>query len=156
MSPETLFAITRRCLGDALRRRGISCAIREIRWQAQGWFAAMRELWNESHVWRGQWVVLHYTALMWSRRGFPLAAPFILGILKLRGCRTAVIFHDVYAIAGPRWVDRIRIYFQERIMRHLSKSAVRAILPVPVDSAPGCRPCAKHIYSRWSERALVG
>ena len=133
-------------LSNALRQHGIPCGTWEIRWQEQGWFAAMRELWNESHVWRGQWVVLHYTALMWSRRGFPLAAPFILGILKLRGCRTAVIFHDVYAIAGPRWIDRIRIYFQERIMRHMSKRAVRAILPVPIDSAAWLPALAQSIF----------
>ena len=134
------------CLGDALSHRGIPCAVREVRWQAQGWFTALTRLWKESRAWRGHWVVLQYTALMWSRRGFPLATPFILGILKLRGCRTAVVFHDVHAAAGPRWVDRARIRFQERIMRHLSKSAARAILPVPVDSARWLPALAQSVF----------
>lgn len=134
------------CLGDALGQRGIPCTVQEIRWEAQGWFAALTRLWKQSRSWRGQWVVLPYTALMWSRRGFPLAAPLILAILKLRGCRTAVVFHDVYAVAGPRWVDRTRIRFQERIMRHLSKNAARAILPVPLDFARWLPAAAKSIF----------
>ena len=133
-------------LGDALRKRGVSCGIWEVRWEAQGWFAALRRLWKESRVWKDRWVVLNYTALMWSRRGFPLATPLILSVLKLRGCRTAVVFHDGYVIAGPRWVDRARIYLQERIMSHLSKSAARAILPVPVDSASWLPADAKTIF----------
>jgi glycosyltransferase involved in cell wall biosynthesis len=52
----------------------------------------------------------------------------------------------MYAIAGPRWVDRARIYFQERIMRYLSKSAARAILPVPVDSASWLSALSKSIF----------
>lgn len=134
------------CLSDALRQRGVSCGTREIRWHERGWFAALRKLWNESRAWRGQWVVLHYTALMWSRRGFPLAAALILSVLKLRGCRTAVVFHDVYAIAGSRWIDRVRISFQEQIMRRLSKSAVLTILPVPVDSASWLPALAQSIF----------
>ena len=122
-------------LGDALRRRGARCETYEVCWQTQGWLAALRTLWKESGAWRGRWVVLHYTALMWSRRGFPFAAPLLVWMLKLRGCRTAVVFHDVYAIADARWIDRLRVRLQERIMRHLSKTADRAILPVPLDSA---------------------
>jgi len=134
------------CLGDALRRRGISCEIREIPWETKGWFSALRNLWNESRAWRGRWVVLNYTALMWSRRGFPFATPLLLSILKLRGCHTAVVFHDVYAIAGPRWIDRARIRIQERIMTYLSKSAERAILPVPPDSASWRPAPAKSVF----------
>jgi glycosyltransferase involved in cell wall biosynthesis len=119
------------CLSEALRRRGIICQSSEMRWHEQGWLVALAKLWKESRAWRGRWVVLHYTALMWSRRGFPLAVPFVLKILKLRGCRTAVVFHDVYAVADSRWIDRFRVSFQERIMRHLSINVGRAIIPVP-------------------------
>ena len=122
------------CLSEALRRRGITCEISEMRWQEEGWLIALMKLWKQTSSWRGHWVVLHYTALMWSRRGFPLAVPLVLKILKLRGCRTAAVFHDVYAVAGTRWIDRLRIYFQERIMRHLCVNASRAIIPVPPES----------------------
>jgi glycosyltransferase involved in cell wall biosynthesis len=121
------------CLSAALERQGIVCQSSEIRWDGDGWFAALMKLWRESRAWRGRWVVLHYTALMWSRRGFPLGVSLVLEILKLRGCRTAIVFHDVYAAPGPRWVDRFRVFFQERTMRHLSVNACRTIIPVPVD-----------------------
>jgi glycosyltransferase involved in cell wall biosynthesis len=122
-----------KCLSEALRRQGIVCESAELRWEERGWLVALAKLWKKSRDWRGRWVVLHYTALMWSRRGFPLAVPLVLKILNLRGCRTAVVFHDVCAVAGSRWIDRFRVSFQERIMRHLSLNACRAIIPVPAD-----------------------
>lgn len=121
------------CLSQALLRQGIRCENSEMSWHEQGWLVALAKLWKQSRAWRGRWVVLHYTALMWSRRGLPLAVPLVLKILKFRGCRTAVVFHDVYAIAGSRWIDRLRVSIQERIMRHLSINATRAIIPVPAD-----------------------
>lgn len=124
------------CLSEALGRRGITCESAEMRWHERGWLVTLAGLWKASRAWRGRWVVLHYTALMWSRRGFPLAVPLVLRILKLRGCRIAIIFHDVYAIAGSRWIDRCRVSFQERIMRHLSLNASRSIIPVPVEGVP--------------------
>lgn len=112
------------------------CENSEIRWDERGWFAALVKLWRESRAWRDRWVVFHYTALMWSRRGFPFALPIILKILKLRGCRTALLCHDVSAIPGPRWIDRFRVFFQERILRHVSAKACRVIVPVPIDEVP--------------------
>src|SRR5690348_13439007 len=108
------------CLSEALGRRDISCESFEVRWDKRGWLIALARLWKQSRHWRHRWVVLHYTALMWSRRGFPAVVPLVLKILKLRGCRTAVVFHDVHAVPGPRWIDRLRVSFQERIMRLLS------------------------------------
>src|SRR5437660_8018915 len=72
---------------------------------------------------------------MWSRRGFPVVVPLVLRLLKFRGCRTAILFHDVYAVPDSRWIDRFRVYLQERIMRHLSIHGDRAIIPVPADGA---------------------
>ena len=124
------------CLSKALQRYGISCENSEINWYENGWLSALAKLWKQSRDWRGRRVVVHYTALMWSWRGFPFGVPLVLKILKLRGCRTVVVFHDVYAVAGPRWIDRFRVFLQERIMCHLSRKAYRAILPVPLQSVP--------------------
>lgn len=124
------------CLGEALRARGIGCQSWEVHWREQGWLVALTRLWKQSRAWRNRWVILHYTALMWSRRGFPIAVPIVLKILKLRGCRTAIVFHDVYALAGSRWLDRFRVALQERIMRHLAMNCFRTIVPVPVEGVP--------------------
>src|SRR5436309_2718250 len=78
------------CLSEALGRQEITCESFELLWDERGWLMALARLWKESRQWRDRWVVLHYTALMWSRRGFPLVIPLVLRILKLRGCRTAV------------------------------------------------------------------
>ena len=121
-------------LSSALRGYGISSENSEINWYENSWLSALAKLWKQGRDWRGRWVVFHYTALMWSRRGFPLAVPLVLKILKLRACRTVVVFHDVYAVAGPRWIDRFRLSLQKRIMRHLSRKAYRVILPVPPHS----------------------
>jgi glycosyltransferase involved in cell wall biosynthesis len=123
-------------LGEALGRRGIAMATIEVLWDGQGWLRALIALWKQSAAWRGRWVVLQYTALMWSRRGFPLAVPAVLWMMKIRGCRTAVVFHDVYAVPDSRWIDRVRVKFQVLVMRHVCRRADRAIFPVPVDQVP--------------------
>ena len=124
------------CLGEALGRRGVAMSTVEVRWDGKGWLRALAELWKRSAQWRGRWAVLQYTALMWSRRGFPLAVPAIIWMMKMRGCRTAVVFHDVYAVPGSRWIDRVRVAFQVLVMRHVCGHADRAIFPVPVEQVP--------------------
>src|SRR5690348_10408408 len=123
------------CLSQELNRQGMVCQISEIRWHEQGWLGSLFRLWKESRAWRGRWVVIHYTALMWSRRGFPIVVPLVLRFLKFRGCRTAIVFHDVYAAPGSRRIDRFRVFLQEQIMRHLSMHAGRAIITVPAEGA---------------------
>lgn len=121
------------CLSKALNRQGIVCKISELRWDEQGWIGALFTLWNQSRAWRGRWVMFHYTALMWSRRGFPVVVPLLLWLLKFRGCRTAIVFHDVYTVPDSRRIDRFRVHLQKRIMRHVSTHACRAIITVPAD-----------------------
>jgi glycosyltransferase involved in cell wall biosynthesis len=117
-------------LTEALTSQGIACETWDLRWDEQGWIKGLAALWMQSRAWAGRWVVLQYTALMWSRRGFPVSLPLVLKILRIRGCRVAVMFHDVYAVPASRWIDRIRVFLQEQIMRHLAVNASRAILPV--------------------------
>jgi glycosyltransferase involved in cell wall biosynthesis len=117
-------------LGKALGRRGVTMKTIEVLWDGKGWLRALVELWKQSAEWRGRWVVLQYTALMWSRRGFPLAVLLILGMLKLRGCQTGIVFHDVFAGAGRRRIDRVRLAIQRGVMRFAYQCADRSIVTI--------------------------
>ena len=39
-------------------------------------------------------ILLQYTALSWSRRGIPFGAVATLGVLRSRGVRCVVVFHE--------------------------------------------------------------
>jgi len=131
-------------LQEALGRQGANFEIVEALWEQQGWLRIIFKIWKESAQWRGQWILLQYTALMWSRRGFPFFVPLILLILKLRGCRTAVVFHDVCASPGARQIQKIRSAVQRWIMGCAYRLAARSIFPVPLDRVPWLSPAASH------------
>ena len=59
-------------LGAALRAHDFELEFARVAWLADGWPAAMRELERQASTWRGCWVLVQYTALSWSERGFPL------------------------------------------------------------------------------------
>jgi glycosyltransferase involved in cell wall biosynthesis len=122
-------------LGRAFRKTGWELECLQFPWE-HGWWTAFRWLWRHSRNWQGRWVFVQYTALMWSAHGFPFALPIILGILKFRRCNVGVIFHDVYAIPGSRWINRVRVALQQRIMLCAYWLADRSVLPVPLDSVP--------------------
>src|SRR5271157_4959192 len=88
-------------------------------------------LWQGSREWKGKWVLVQYTALMWSRRGLPLAFLGVLLILKARGVRLITIFHDVAPYPGRRMVDRIRRACQLWVLRGAYGWARASVLPVP-------------------------
>ena len=95
-------------LEKALRLRRAAMELVRVPWAERGWLAALRWLWRESAKWHGRWVLVQYTALGWSRRGFPLGFLPVLFLLQRRKLSIAVIFHDARAYPGTRWVDRIR------------------------------------------------
>ena len=116
-------------LGKALRQRGVPMELVRVPWAERGWLAAIRWLWNESTKWPGRWVLIQYTALGWSRRGFPfglLAVPFLLRHRKLR---IGVVFHDAGAYPGTRWMDRMRRAVQQFVMKKTAAEVNRVILP---------------------------
>jgi glycosyltransferase involved in cell wall biosynthesis len=132
-----------RYLGAALRPHGFALELARVPWHERGWRAALRELRSQSASWRGTPVLVQYTALAWSRRGFPLRFLRVLRILRAAGARVAVVFHDVSPYPGRRFVDRLRRRVQLHAMREALRLADVAVSTVPAEKLswlpPGCR-----------------
>lgn len=122
-----------RFLGDALGTRGIELKRARVPWLENGWMRGLYWLAQESTAWRGKWVVVQYTALSWSRRGFPFAALAVLAILRRSGACVAVMFHEPYRQGGSRWVDLVRGACQDWVIRRLYRGATKAIFADPLE-----------------------
>jgi glycosyltransferase involved in cell wall biosynthesis len=121
-------------LGQALAKCGLSLRLVRVPWAECGWLGAIRRVWKESAGWKGSWVLMQYTALSWSRRGFPLGAVAVLCVLNLRGARCAVVFHEFKRQVVPeRWIDRVRGVCQDVVIRRLYHEAAKALFTVPVE-----------------------
>src|SRR2546429_7017035 len=77
-------------LSEALRAQGIRLTIERVPWEEGGWGGALQALRGRAKTWKGLWVIVQYTALAWSSRGFPLRFSRVLEILKGAGVRVAV------------------------------------------------------------------
>jgi glycosyltransferase involved in cell wall biosynthesis len=123
-------------LAKALEARGIQMSLARVRWMEDGWFNGLLELWRECLGWRGQWVILQYTALSWSRHGFPFGAVAILAILRRRGVRCAVVFHEPYrqSESSAQLIDRIRGACQDWTARALYRRSEKAIFADPLET----------------------
>src|SRR5580658_10242880 len=119
-------------LSRALSKRGVEMQTARASWDKLGWFRALWNLFRESRTWRGQWVSLQYTAMAWSRRGFPVGALVSLAILRLRGVRPAIMFHEPYAISAPGLLDGIRVAFQNWTLRTLHRFSLKSIFTMPL------------------------
>ncbi len=123
-------------LAGAVQAQGVPFEIAEVPWFTLTWLPALWRFWRLAASWKGHWVLVQYTALMWSRRGFPVFVPILLGLLRARACRVAVVFHDVRSVPGKRWIDRWRVAVQYWVMRTAYRLAERSVLTVPPDRAP--------------------
>ncbi len=123
-------------LAKALDARGTRMILARVRWMEDGWINGLRGLWRDSAEWNGQWVILQYTALSWSRRGFPFGAVAVLAILRRRGARCAVVFHEPNRQGedSARWIDRIRGACQEWTVRTLYRQAEKSIFADPLET----------------------
>lgn len=122
-------------LSRALDRAGQPTEIQRVPWADRGWLGGLRWLWRGGRNWRGRWVLVQYTALTWSRRGVPLGAWAIFHVLRLRGARLGIVFHDAIPYGGSRLLDRVRRAIQVWVMRRGYVLAERSILTVPVETA---------------------
>ncbi|MFZ0036764.1 MAG: glycosyltransferase [Candidatus Acidiferrales bacterium] len=114
-------------LAQALRQQNIDLEIVHVPWAERGWRGAMQWLSQESRNWSGQWVLLQYTAMAWSRRGFPFRVLAVQRLLLKRGVRCAVVFHDVKLDPLPGIHNRIRRKIQYWIMARLLARSTQSI-----------------------------
>jgi glycosyltransferase involved in cell wall biosynthesis len=114
-------------LGQAMGAQGFDFETYRVAWPERGWGPALRALRVEASGWAGCWVLLQFTNLAWSRRGFPLHAPRILAALRDGGARRGVVFHDFEPFPGNRVIDRVRRTCQLRVLRRLYDLADLAI-----------------------------
>ena len=121
-------------LGEALARRNVHAEATRVSWPEHGWPQALALLRRESKSWRGEWALLQYTALAWSRRGLPLHAMRVARVLQRNGARLGVVFHDATSMYSPRLIDRARYRIQTMTMRHLYDRAAKSILTVPPET----------------------
>lgn len=118
-------------LSEAFARRGDHLEIVQLRWEIHGWWNALRTLWSETRAWKNRIVLLQYTALIWSRRGFPFGALAVLAILKFRHVRLCVVFHDAEYAPARGAIRRLRVACQNFSLRVAFRSAEFPVLTVP-------------------------
>ena len=120
-------------LGGAIGRCGYEFETFRVDWLERGWRAALADLQEKVAAWHGGWVLLQFTTLAWSRRGFPLRTPRIFDALGESGVHCGVVFHDFEPLGGSRWIDHARHYCQLRVFTSLYEHAERAIFTVPME-----------------------
>ena len=123
-------------LGEALSRRGVELQKVRVDCAGRGWTRALLQLWREAGSWRGQWVLLQFTSLAWSRRGFPFAALAALLIARSRGARAGVVYHEALGFEGRRPIDRVRRACQLWVLRGLYRVAERPVFADPLETIP--------------------
>ena len=120
-------------LGKALVPLGYAVDVVHVPWAERGWRASLKELRENASDWRGYWVLLQYTALSWSRRGFPLRVLRVLHILAQSGARIGIVFHDASPFPGTRLLDTLRRRCQVMVMRRAYAVAERVFLTIPAE-----------------------
>jgi glycosyltransferase involved in cell wall biosynthesis len=121
-----------RHLGEALAAHNIQLEVRRVPWNELGWAPSLAALRLQSENCRGTWVLVQYTALAWSARGFPRRFLQVLRALRKAGAHIAVVFHDAEPFGGVRFIDRLRRMLQVRVMRKaqsLSNHSVFTVAP---------------------------
>ncbi len=117
-------------LREAALARGFSFELAQVHWAEKGWRKALAELRDAASAWRNCWVLLQYTTLAWSRRGFPLRTPRVLDVIRQCGARPGVVFHDFGPFPGSGIVGTAREYCHLRVLRQLYARSEMAIFTV--------------------------
>jgi glycosyltransferase involved in cell wall biosynthesis len=105
--------------------------IARVEWAELGWPASLRKFRQQLENPGNTCFILQYTALAWSRRGFPLRVLRLAQLLKRLKSRCVVVFHDPEAYRGTRWADILRRKVQLFVMQRLLRLADIAIFTLP-------------------------
>jgi glycosyltransferase involved in cell wall biosynthesis len=122
-----------RYLGDALQAHYYDLKVERVDWAESGWTGALRALRRRAKEWRGEWVLVQYTALAWSERGFPLRFLRVLKTLHAADVRVGVVYHDVEPYGGTRVINRLRRHVQLRTMREALRVSEATVFTVPTE-----------------------
>jgi glycosyltransferase involved in cell wall biosynthesis len=142
-------------LGQAFAAHHLTLTRVHVRWDEEGWIRALRCLWRDSADWRGNWVLLQYTALSWSRRGFPWGVLAAAAMLRRRGARCAVVFHEPTGYGGARLRERVRRACQMWILRMLYRKSTISVFTVPLDTVGWLPPNrAERVASNGRNKAV--
>ena len=125
-----------RYLRESLRVHDLALELVRVSWVEHGWPEAMRELERQAGAWRGCWVLVQYTALAWSERGFPLRFLRVLRTLRQAGAQVAMVYHDVLPYQGSRTIDKLRRRAQVHAMNEALRSCDLGVFTVPLSKIP--------------------
>jgi len=131
-------------LAKALERRGIQTEIARVDWHSEGWIRALHKLRAQAAEWNGAWVILQYTALSWSRRGFPLGVLAVLKSLRHQKLRCAAVFHEFRRQGGAKLAGQVRGAFQDWVIRQIYSEVDIAIFADPLDVIEWLPPDRNH------------
>lgn len=134
-----------RFLGNALKAHDVQLDIRRVPWERHGWPDSLHALGLMASKWRGQWVLVQYTALAWSERGFPQKILRVFHILQKSGARAGVIFHDVDPFPAGKLSTAIRHFLQLRVMRKMVRLSELSIFTVPIEKVSWLAPGASNV-----------
>lgn len=127
-------------LASALRPHDIDFETSETNWNKGEWLATIGAIRRKFASGRKDWVLLQYTAMGWSRRGFPFGAVATAIAAKRSGARVGVVFHESRGFRAKGIWARFRFICQERVIRWLFSLSDAAIFTVPTASIPWLLP----------------
>jgi hypothetical protein len=132
-------------LAGALERRGHNAAVVRVPWIERGWLASLKGMCMDLATDQVEWVIMQFTHLMWSRRGFPIRALAAAAATRLSGKKLCVLIHDPSGFPGRRPRDRARRLVQHAVMRALMSVAHQGVVTVAHKGVPWVGVEGKHI-----------
>ena len=120
-------------LREALKKKGTSLEVIRIPFAEHGWLRSLCWLRKRLAGKDIRATLLQYTALSWSRWGFPVGVLLVSWTLKRCGFPVVVVFHDTQPVAGTRLRDHARRRIQVWVMRRLVRISLKSVSALPVD-----------------------